>query len=143
MIIKQLYLWRANSSWTWKSEKTFAIVLISFACSGLMAALTYWGLSIFGPWYQGSIQVCFFSWLAAIAQQFYFWSRYSRYVHLERSNRMSVRTGEIISNSWIKKWWNTRKYAKENLLNAKNREREIALGFAGEIKKFTGGKLLP
>lgn len=142
MIIKQLYLWRENSDWTWKTEKFFAIILISFACSGIMAAFTYWGLSIFGPWFQGSMQVWFFTWVTAFIQQIYFWTRYSRYVHLVRTNRMNTRTGEIATNSFIKKWWNTRKYAKENLQNAKNREREIALGFAGEIKKVTGGHKL-
>lgn len=143
MIIKQLYLWHTNSDWTWKTEKFFAIILISFACSGIMATFTYWGLSIFGPWFQGSMQVWFFTWITAFVQQIYFWTRYSRYIHLVRTNRMSTRTGEIATNSFIKKWWNTRKYAKENLQNAKNREREIALGFAGEIKKVTGGNLLP
>lgn len=142
MIIKQLYLWRENSDWTWKTEKFFAIILISFACSGIMAAFTYWGLSIFGPWFQGSMQVWFFTWVTAFIQQIYFWTRYSRYVHLVRTNRMNTRTGEIATNSFIKKWWNTRKYAKENMQNAKNREREIALGFAGEIKKVTGGHKL-
>lgn len=142
MIIKQLYLWRENSDWTWKTEKFFAIILISFACSGIMATFTYWGLSIFGPWFQGSMQVWFFTWVTAFIQQIYFWTRYSRYVHLVRTNRMNTRTGEIATNSFIKKWWNTRKYAKENMQNAKNREREIALGFAGEIKKVTGGHKL-
>lgn len=142
MIIKQLYLWRANSDWVWKTEKFFAIILIGFACSGITAALTYWGLSIFGPWFQGSVQVWFFTWLTAFVQQIYFWTRYSRYVNLVRTNRMNIRTGEISTNSFIKKWWNTRKYAKENLQNAKNREREIALGFAGDIKKVTSGKVL-
>lgn len=37
MIIKQLYLWRENSDWIWKSEKFFAIILIGFACSGIIA----------------------------------------------------------------------------------------------------------
>lgn len=142
MIIKQLYLWRENSDWTWKTEKFFAIILISFACSGIMATFMYWGLSIFGPWFQGSMQVWFFTWITAFVQQIYFWTRYSRYVHLVRTNRMNTRTGEIATNGFIKKWWNTRKYAKENLQNAKNREREIALGFAGEIKKVTGGHKL-
>lgn len=31
MIIKQLYLWHANSDWLWKTEKFFAIILIGFA----------------------------------------------------------------------------------------------------------------
>lgn len=107
-----------------------------------MATFTYWGLSIFGPWFQGSMQVWFFTWITAFVQQIYFWTRYSRYVHLVRTNRMNTRTGEIATNGFIKKWWNTRKYAKENMQNAKNREREIALGFAGEIKKVTGGHKL-
>lgn len=142
MIIKQLYLWRENSDWTWKTEKFFAIILIGLICSSIMATFTYWGLSIFGPWFQGSMQVWFFTWITAFVQQIYFWTRYSRYVHLVRTNRMNTRTGEIATNSFIKKWWNTRKYAKENMQNAKNREREIALGFAGEIKKVTGGHKL-
>lgn len=142
MIIKQLYLWHTNSDWLWKTEKFFAIILISFACAGITGAFTYWGLSIFGPWFQGSTQVWFFTWITAFIQQIYFWTRYSRYIHLVRTNRMSTHTGEITTNGFIKKWWSTRKYAKENLLNAKNREREIALGFAGEIKKVTGGHKL-
>ncbi|QEA10609.1 hypothetical protein PP422_gp130 [Enterobacter phage vB_EhoM-IME523] len=142
MIIKQLYLWWKNASWSGEDFCMFAIVIISFACAFMTAMFTYWGLSIFGPWFQGSAQVWYFTWASAAGQQFYFWTRWARYVRLYRQGLLSKTTGEIATNGFIKKWWNTRKYAKENLQNAKNREREIALGFAGEIKKVTGGHKL-
>lgn len=134
MIMKQLYLWKMNASWSDEDFVTVGIVIISAICAFGAGMFTFWGLSIFGPWFQGAPQVWYFTWAAAAAQQFYFWGRWCHYVRLRRQGRLK-NDGTIESKSWIKKWFNTRKYAKENLLNAKNREREIALGFAKDVRK--------
>lgn len=135
MLIKNMWLWHSNSE-VWNEDFVmFGIVVISIICAFITAVGTYWGLSIFGPWYQGSQKVWYFTCGSFVVQQFYFWSRYARYSMLHRQRRLNRNTGEIVSNNLIKKWFNKRKYAKENMLNAKNREREIALGFAGEIRK--------
>lgn len=141
MIIKQLYLWKMNASWSDEDFVMFGIVSISLLCAFLSGMFTFWGLNIFGPWFEGAAQVWYFTWAAVIGQQFYFWTRWCRYVRLRRQNRLKS-DGEITSNSRIKKWFKSRQHRKENLLNAKIRERELSLGFAGELKKVTVGHKL-
>lgn len=138
MIIKQLYLWKMNASWSDEDFVMFGVVVLSILCAFGTGMMTWWGLSIFGPWFQGSAQVWYFTWAAVIAQQFYFWTRWCRYVRLRRQNRLKS-DGTIASNNIFKKWFQKRKDSKAQLMNAKTREREVALGFANELKKFTGG----
>ncbi|UTY64367.1 hypothetical protein ENTB45_187 [Enterobacter phage Entb_45] len=141
MIIKQLYLWKQNASWSDEDFVMFGIVVISLLCSAVTGIFTYFGLGIFGPWFLGSNQTVFLGWLAPVLTQFYFWGRWASYAQLNRSDRLNTRTGEIEGRGWFK-WLKASRNKKREQQEMKLRERSVALGFANEIKKVTGGHKL-
>lgn len=131
MIIKHFYLWKQNASW---SEEDFVMIVtvgVSLIVSFASGMFTYWGLSIFGPWFEGSHQVWFFTWVAPFLVQFYFWGRWARFAHLKRACRLDIRTGEIIGRKWFK----SSETKKREQAEMKLRERQVALGFASDIRK--------
>ena len=133
MIIKNMWLWHKNSDWSDEDFTMFSIVVISIICAFIVSIGTYWGLSIFGPWYQGSSQVWYFTCASFVAQQFYFWSRYVRYSMLYRQHRLDKRSGVIDRKKWFK--FKSRSQKREEALSLKLQERNIALGFANSLKK--------
>lgn len=133
MLIKNMWLWHKNSE-VWNEDFVmFGIVVISIICAFITALGTYWGLSIFGPWYQGSQQVWYFTCASFVVQQFYFWSRYARYSILYRQRRLNKNTGEICGRKWFK--FKSRSQKREEALNRKLQERNVALSFANGLKK--------
>lgn len=130
MIIKRLYCWRATRSYLWKSEAFFGIMVISVLIAIGIMLLTYHGLGIFGPWYSGSAQVWYFSWLSSAVSMVYFWGRYSRYSHLYHNHLMDDR-----GNMTKKTWWQNRSERKKDLEVQKLANRKIALGFADDLRK--------
>lgn len=134
MIIKHFYLWKQNANWSDKEFVMFGVILISLVCSAFVGLFTYFGLGIFGPWYLGSNQTVFLGWFAPFLTQFYFWGRWARYGQLKRSHRLNISTGEIAGRGWFK-WVKKIGKKKRDEAEFKLRERQVALGFANELRK--------
>lgn len=135
MIIKSLFLSQKNAGYVDKDLIMFGVIVLSLVVAVLSGLMTYWGLAIFGPWFGGSNEVWYLTWASVIVQQFYFWTKWHRLALLRRRGRLNLKTGEISSNSFIKKWFASRKDSSVRLQEAKNLERRIAVGFADNLRK--------
>lgn len=133
MIIKNLFLWKKNASWSDEDFVMFGVIVISLVCSAFMGLFTYFGVGIFGPWFLGSDQTILIGWAAPFVTQFYFWGRWARYSIAYRQGLLS-KTGKMVGRDWFK-WFRRDHNKKHEAQLLKIREREIALGFAKDIRK--------
>ena len=133
-MIKNLWLKHKNSDWTDRDFVIAGIITLSLICAVLTGVFTYWGLTLFGPWFQDSAQIWFFTWGSVVAQQFYFWWRWMRYTMLHRQNRLNSTTGEI-TRKWFKFKFKSSAEKQREIDDRKLQERRIALGFVNDIRK--------